>query len=111
MTPAQWIPIIAAEFATVDLSGAISAAELRIRDGLGGDKRPLLVAYLAAHIYTVAIRSSGGTGAISKVSEGGVSIEYDNGTNSKIIQRHSSTTYGKEYDSMSDDLVIGAMVV
>jgi len=111
MTPAQWIPIIAAEFATADLSGAISAAELKIRDGLGGDKRPLLVAYLAAHIHTIANRSTGATGAISKVSEGGVSIEYDNGNNSKPIQRHGSTPYGKEYDSMSDDFVLGALVV
>lgn len=111
MTPAEWIPVIAAELATVDLSGAISAAELRVVERLGGEKRSLLVAYLAAHIYTVGARAAGSTGAISKISEGHASIEYTNGQNNSPTQGLSSTIYGQEFDALRRDLVLGVVVV
>jgi hypothetical protein len=52
-TPAEIIAVIAPEFANIDSSGAIAIAEMQIAQGLCGDKRPLLVAYLAAHILTM----------------------------------------------------------
>lgn len=88
---------IAPEFAGEDLSGVIAIAELRIRPGFCGDKRPLLVAYLAAHIKAMAVRSSNKDGAISSLSEGGLSISY-NTANIDVDNNYTSTSYGREYE-------------
>jgi hypothetical protein len=94
------LAVIAPEFAGVDLSGAIAIAELQIGPDMCGDKRPLLVAYLAAHLLTLARRKLGAGGDVAGLKEGALSITYTNGT-SKISSGLSNTSYGREYDRLS----------
>lgn len=56
LTVEEILVIIAPELADYDSAGAIAVAELEIAPGLCGNKRPLLVAYLAAHIITIGNR-------------------------------------------------------
>lgn len=104
MDVAAILAIIAPEFDGVDLTGAIAIAELQIGVGLCGDKRPLLVAYLAAHILTIARRKLGAGGDVRSLKEGGLSIEYSSGS-AKIITGLSNTSYGQEYDRISKGCV------
>ena len=95
---ADLIPTIAPEFAdSAELQGAIDVAEMQIADGLCGDKRPLLVAYLAAHVLSVASRKGSG-GPVTSLSEGGLSIGFGS---SGIMGSLSQTSYGQEYHRLS----------
>lgn len=94
-TPAELLPTIAPEFSGVDASAAISVAEMQIAEGLCGDKRPLLVAYLAAHVLTLGQRS-GAAGGVSSLREGGLSVSYHGGG-----EGIGATSYGAEYDRLS----------
>lgn len=96
------IQTIAPEFTLVDVTGAVEAAEMQIADGLGGDKRPLLVAYLAAHILTIARRSGAG-GGVAALKEGDLSINYT-GSGEGIM----ATSYGAEFDRLSRGCVFAA---
>lgn len=96
MEPATLLATIAPEFATVDATGAIGVAELQIAAGLCGDQRPLLVAYLAAHILTVAGRAGAG-GSVASLKEGQLSINYTTSAGGTL----QSTSYGSEYDRLS----------
>jgi hypothetical protein len=111
MTPAELVPKIAPEFATVDLSGAILVAEMEIAANFGGDTRPLLVAYLAAHILTIGRRPGGSTGAISSISEGQASITFTQNKSSTTSSVGLCTTYGQEYDRLRRSLTLGAVSV
>lgn len=104
MTPEELLVIIAPEFTGVDASGAISVADMQIADGLCGDKRPLLVAYLAAHILTVGKRD-GAAGAVTSLKEGQLSVNYGS---TGIMGSLGQTGYGAEYDRLSRACVFAA---
>ena len=96
--PADLIATIAPEFAeSAQLQGAIDIADMQIAEGLCGDKRPLLVAYLAAHILTVATRKGSG-GPVTGLTEGSLSISFGS---SGIMGSLSQSSYGQEYHRLS----------
>jgi hypothetical protein len=95
-TPAEYLVIIAPEFKNIDFVGALQVAELQISAGLCGDKRPLLVAYLAAHVLTIANATGGSAGNISSYTEGGASIKYEITKTSLDVSGLSDTKYGRE---------------
>ncbi len=97
--PATLLPVIAPEFAGVDLPAAIEVADMQIAPGLCGDKRPLLVAYLAAHILTIGKRK-GTAGGVSSVKEGNLAISYS-GASGSAGDSLGATSYGAEYDRLS----------
>jgi hypothetical protein len=101
-TPAQILPVIAPELAG-DQSAVIAIAEMHIAPGLCGDKRPLLVAYMAAHIATLAKRS-GASGAVSSMAEGALNVSFG-GTMRDGLH---ATSYGAEYDRLSRACVFAA---
>lgn len=93
---------IAPDLSGSDVSGAIDVAEMQIADGLCGDKRPLLVAYLAAHIITLSKRG-GASGGVSALREGQLSINYG-GSGDGL----HATSYGAEYDRLSKGCTFAA---
>ena len=99
-TAAELLPVIAPEFAG-DQSAAIAVAEMQVGVGFCGDKRPLLVAYLAAHILTLGKRSGGAgraAGSVTNMTEGKLSIGFGG---SGMIGSLGQTSYGTEYDRIS----------
>lgn len=108
MTPADLIPTIAPEFAGVDASAAIAVAEMQVGPNLCRDKRPLLVAYLAAHIMSLGNRTAqagGASGEVSSLSEGQLSISFGA---SGVMGGLGQTAYGVEYDRLSRGCVFAA---
>lgn len=107
MTPQEIIAIIAPEFVNnPTLSGAIELATNRLGKILIPDDsiesaledRNTLIAYLAAHILTIANRPGGATGDISSMQIGAASISYTNNkTNQKYVDNLVLTSYGREY--------------
>lgn len=97
MSVADKLQIVAPEFNGADNSGMIDIAELQVATNLcgGGERRDLIVAYLAAHMLTIANRKLGAAGEIKTMSEGRISIAYENGTTDRAGL--SSTSYGREY--------------
>lgn len=102
MEPAAILAVIAPEL-TGDQSAVIAVAEMQIAAGLCGDKRPMLVAYLAAHIATLAQRG-GASGGIASMSEGQLAVSYGGANNDGL----HATSYGAEYDRMSRGCVFAA---
>lgn len=100
--PALILPVIAPEFDGVDASDVLDIADMQIGAGLCGDKRPMLVAYLAAHILTISKRA-GVSGGVSALSEGQLSINY--GGSSEGLH---ATSYGAEYDRLSKGCTFAA---
>ena len=109
MTPAplpeELIPVIAAEFACKDATQAIQLAEMQIAPNLCGDRRPLLVAYLAAHIMSLAQRTGGAGGQVTSLSEGALSMGFGS---TGIMGSLSQTSYGIEYDRISRGCIFAA---
>jgi hypothetical protein len=106
-TPVEWIAIVAKEFADSDLlDGAIEAAELLIAPDLCGDRRSLLVAYLAAHLLTISLAYDGAIGAISSYKEGDVAITYNNGKSGIDSSDYNTTSYGRMYNQIASSCVI-----
>lgn len=101
-TAAQLLPTIAPEFSGTDTSAAIDVAEMQIGINVGGDKRPLLVAYLAAHVLTLGQRR-GAAGGVSSMSEGSLSISYGGGG-----EGLGATSYGAEFERISRGCVFAA---
>jgi hypothetical protein len=101
-TPAQLLPVIAPEL-TSDQSTVIAIAEMQIAPGLCGDKRPLLVAYLAAHIATVAARG-GVSGGVASMTEGSLAVSFGGAMKDGL----GATSYGQEYDRLSRACVFAA---
>lgn len=99
MTAEEYLLIIAPEFDGVDVTGAIEIAEVRVAAGFCGDKRDLIVAYLAAHILAMAGRKSNIDGGIKSLSEGGLSISYASADND-VNNNYTSTPYGREYETL-----------
>lgn len=94
--PADLIPIIAPELVgNCNLYGAIEMAEDQI--AAGHCKRTQAVAYLAAHILTIAGR--GGTGgAVTSETEGSLSRGYAvTGAGTRL----DSTSYGIEFQRLN----------
>lgn len=85
-------------YALPNKQGAIDMAELQVGAKLCGDKRPMLVAYLAAHILSLSQRSLGAAGSVTSLSEGGLSVGFGS---SGVMGSLSQTTYGQEYDRIS----------
>lgn len=102
LTPAQILPTIAPEL-TGDQSAIIAIAEMQVAPGLCGAKRPLLVAYLAAHVATLA-RRSGASGAISSLNEGALAVSFGGAMRDGL----HATSYGAEYDRLSRACVFAA---
>ncbi len=100
-TPGELFIVIAPEFKDIDYAGAITVAEMQIATNLCGNMRPLLVAYLAAHILTIANPTGVASGALASVTEGGTSIAFKSGQSSTKSTGLSSTKYGDEYDRLS----------
>ena len=98
--PALILPVIANEFDGVDATDIIALAEIQIKQGFCGNKRPLLVAYLAAHMLTISERSGGSTGGLTSIKEGQLSKGFSGGGANGGTGLHS-TSYGQEYDRMS----------
>lgn len=103
--PEELIPVIAPEFACKDTTQAITISEMQIAEGLCGERRPLLVAYLAAHIMALGLRTGGAGGNVSSMSEGSLSIGYGS---SGIMGSLGQTSYGIEYDRLSRGCVFAA---
>jgi hypothetical protein len=99
-TPAELLIDIAPEFASIDTSGAITVAEMQIAPDLCGDKRPMLVAYLAAHILTRGRRAGGATGSIASITEGDVTVTYVNKKGFIETTGLSNTGFGEEFDRL-----------
>ena len=106
LTAEEILAIIAPELADFDTNGAIAVAELQVAPGLCGKKRPLLVAYLAAHIFTIGNRSNGATGSISSVTEGKTSITYGSSQVDTPSSGLSDTSYGREYDRLRRGCIV-----
>jgi hypothetical protein len=94
--------IVASEFANLadqDVLNVIQIAEPQLALSIGGANRETLIAYLTAHILTLARRKMGATGEIASMSEGGISIEFQKST-AKLRNSLSTTTYGQEFDRL-----------
>jgi hypothetical protein len=103
--PEEIIPVIAPEFACKDATQAIEIAEIQIAEGLCGKRRPLLVAYLAAHIMALGKRSAGAGGAVTSLSEGSLSIGFGS---TGVMGSLGQTSYGIEYDRLSRGCIFAA---
>lgn len=103
MTVVEILRLIAKEFGDIaqqELDDVIALADMQISKTLCGDNRNTLVAYLAAHILTIANRAGGATGDIASISEGHKSITYSNST-ADVRTSLSKTSYGQEFDRLS----------
>ncbi len=109
MTAQEILAAIAPEFASIDPSGALTIADKQIAPNLGGDQRPMLIAYLAAHILTIANKHNGATGAMSSISEGNVTATYITAGSKVKSSGLSTTSYGQEYDRLSRACVFAAV--
>lgn len=110
MTVAEILVLIAKEFSDLapeEIAGIITIADQQIAQGLCGDMRNTLVAYLAAHILTIANRAGGATGDVESISEGHKSIKYTNST-ANVKNSLSKTSYGQEFDRLSRSCIFAA---
>ena len=106
MTIAQIIEDIAPELASVDTDRRdriIALAENQVSAKVFGDLYETAVAYLAAHMLTVAGRQ-GNAGAIGSISEGQLSIGYQAGQN---VSGLMATSYGQEFARLRRQRVVG----
>lgn len=101
-TAAELLQTIAPEISGLDAFAAIGVAEMQVGINVGGDKRPLLVAYLAAHVLTLAQRR-GAAGSVSGMSEGSLSISYGGGG-----EGLGATSYGAEFERISRGCVFAS---
>lgn len=97
---------------TARLQLALNDAELMTGQCFG-KFRPLAVAYLAAHLFTLAKQSaSGNTSAIQEVaseSVGSVSVSYS--VSNGGITDYGSTTYGQQYEALKKRACMGAVLI
>ena len=110
MAVADILVVIAKEFSDLpeaEIQGAIDVADRQIAPNLCGDNRPTLVAYLAAHVLTIANKAGGATGDVASISEGHKSITYSNST-AEVRSSLSKTSYGQEYSRLSRLCVFSA---
>ena len=104
-TPKELMAIIAPEFTSskYDVDGAIIVAKIRVDSSLSfvppEETYNMLIAYLGAHILSIGGRPMGGSGDISSMQVGAVSVTYStNKTSPKSAMTGlSETTFGREY--------------
>lgn len=105
-TATDILDLIASQFASnPDKQDFIDLADRQIKKGLCGDRRPELVAFLAAHYLTLAQRG-GASGTIDSMSEGQLSISYSHSNAEYINNSLDSTSYGQEYDRLSKQCIL-----
>lgn len=87
------VSIIAPEFADVNLQDFVDLASSEVKSNI--QDRDKIVAYLACHYATIALKQKGASGEVTSVTEGKLNITYAN--NIKNSDNLSSTSYGREY--------------
>lgn len=110
MSVAQILLLIAKEFSDLqadELNAIIELADLQVAKNLCGENRNTLVAYLAAHILTVAGKAGGATGDVESITEGHKSITYSN-SNADVRTSLSRTSYGQEFDRLAKSCIFSA---
>jgi len=104
MSAVDLIPVIAPDLAAdPQLSGAIAIADGQIGPLIGGSQRDTLVAYLAAHILTLAKRSAStgaASGEITSLREGGLAMTFSTGGSSGSTTL-ATTAFGAEFARLS----------
>ena len=101
MDPSVIFPLICFDtFPSDSITGALTLADSQIGANLCPDLRPQMVAYLAAHILTIAGRKLGASGDVAALAEGKLSITYSNST-ADIKSGLSKTIYGQEFERLS----------
>jgi hypothetical protein len=85
----------------------LALAELQVGTSLCPDLRPYIVAYLAAHLGTMANRA-GNAGAVTAVREGALGITYGNGQPANAaVDPYDTTTYGQQYKQLLKQCIGG----
>lgn len=112
-TPSQVFDSVAPELAANAAKPTwIELATLRVSKKVFGDVYTFAVAYLAAHIGTLAVRQAdagaGGQTSIASRSEGSLSISY--GDSSAIGEGgdYKTTGYGRQFLALRRERVMGA---
>lgn len=110
MTVAQILVLIAKEFEDLpanEVDAVIALADMQVAKGLCGQNRNTLVAYLTAHMLTIAGKAGGATGDVESITEGHKSITYSNST-ADVRTSLSRTSYGQEFDRLAKSCVFSA---
>lgn len=104
MTASEIFDLIAPELASsINKTNALDLAEIQIKANFCGDKRPMLVAYLAAHILSLSLRGSSAPGSLNSISEGSLSLSFSGSGN--VLSALGQTQYGVEFDRLSRSCV------
>jgi hypothetical protein len=70
-------------------------------DGEAGETTKLARIYLAAHFGAMSLRgATGGSGTVTQMSEGGVSISYSQMTAAQVSDTLADTPYGKLFAAL-----------
>lgn len=96
MTVDDIVAVIAPQLVGQDLTGAIELAQMTLAQGVCDDKRDMLIAYLVAHILTLANRGNGSAQDISAIKEGALSISYGSAMQG-YAGDYGATSYGQRY--------------
>jgi hypothetical protein len=89
------------------IDAALGLADIRTSQSAFGVKRDLAVAYLAAHMLTLAGRRGYG-GAIIGLKEGDLAVQYGGGRQeSRALE---ATSYGLELIQLRDENIFGTTV-
>lgn len=117
LTTMQYIEIrLPALYSLSGVSTYIEMAQARLSASALGSRYNEAVALLAMHLYTVDKRGSGTTGGImtgpvSSMSEGQLSVSFDNSISGSSLasqfSSYQSTLYGKELTDLIQSTVIG----
>lgn len=105
------VGVIAPEFLNDPrLATAILIADAEIAATMCGDKRPLLVAYLAAHLLAIGSRNqkSGTSGDVTSITEGNLSVSYSN-VKSNNVNSLGLTGYGMRFREIARGCVLTPM--
>lgn len=96
-------PDVADDHLDSELDTAIELATARVSSGVWGDRYRQGVAYLAAHVLTIAAREGSGVGPITSEKAGKVSRSY--GFSAQADSGgYGSTEYGKQFLQLRSEL-------
>lgn len=96
-TVIDYLYLIAPETKDIDdetLDAYIDIARLQTKLGCG-NKRSLAIAYLTAHTIALSTRNGSGSGSVSSLKEGQLSINFAALANNRSL--YGQTPYGIEY--------------
>jgi len=100
---------IAPEFASrsqTELQNYIAiASEHVLYKYLSDIQKDTLIAYLAAHLATLALKRQGASGAVSNVVEGKLSLTYRT-TISTMKDTYDLTDYGQQFKALVNSYII-----